>query len=231
MYQLDPETEIPGPDDDSLYPYINNDIEYGLFEDTVDSYYLDSQIKDDFQCNQDCYTHQQESTIDDHSISYTHAYNHIVQQIQDLPDSTQQHTLHSMEENASLFTNNSATPCDFNITNQNSVTDNTNDTNIFQALNNLAFIHKANKNTETHLANQIYNTTILTIKTYLHSQINTLHYYNKNYKIHIGVYMTQLQLKVTKFQKIWTLRLCHMQCTSLAIQTQSQRSITYRTKQ
>ena len=68
MYQLDPKTEIPVPDDNSLYPYINNDIEYGLFEDIVDSYYLDSQIKDDFHCDQDCYTHQQESTIDNHSI-------------------------------------------------------------------------------------------------------------------------------------------------------------------
>ena len=122
------------PDGDSLYPYINNAIKYGLFEDIVDSYYLDSQIKDDFQCNQDCYTHQWEFTIDDHSISCTHAYDHIVQHIQDLSDSTQQHALHSMEENTSLFTNDSATPCDFNITNQNSVTDNTNDTNISHAL-------------------------------------------------------------------------------------------------
>ena len=44
MHQLYPETEIPVPDDNSLYPYINNDIEYRLFEDIVDSYYLDSQI-------------------------------------------------------------------------------------------------------------------------------------------------------------------------------------------
>ena len=122
------------PDDDSLYPYINNDIEYRLFEDIVDSYYLDSQIKDDFQCDQDCYTHQQESTVDDHSISCTHTYDHIMQHIQDLSDSTQQHTLHSMEENVSLFTNDSTTPCDSNIINQNSVTDNTNDTNISHAL-------------------------------------------------------------------------------------------------
>ena len=43
--------------------------------------------------------------------------------------------------------------------------------------------------------------------------------------------MTQLQLKVTKFQKIWTLRLCHMQCISPAIQIQSQRSITYHINQ
>ena len=133
MYQLDPEAEIPVPDDNPLYPYINNYIEYGLFEDIVDSYYLDSQIKDDFHCDQDCYTQQQEPTVDDHSISCTHAYDHIVQQIQDLSNSTQQHTLHSMEENASLFTNDFATPCDFNITNQNFDTDNTNDTNIFNA--------------------------------------------------------------------------------------------------
>ena len=35
-----------------------------------------------------------------------------------------------MEENASLFTYDATTPCDFNITNQNSVTENTNDTSI-----------------------------------------------------------------------------------------------------
>ena len=58
MYQLVPETESPVPDDDTLYPYINNDIEYGLFEDIAESYYLDSQIKDNFQCEQNCYSHQ-----------------------------------------------------------------------------------------------------------------------------------------------------------------------------
>ena len=108
MHQLDPETKIPVPDDDPLYPYINNDIEYGLFEDIVDSYYLDSQIKDDFQCDQDCYSHQRESTVDDHSISCTHAYDHIGQHIQDLSDSNQQHTIHSMEENTSLFTDDAS---------------------------------------------------------------------------------------------------------------------------
>ena len=134
------------PDDDTLYPYINNDIKYGLFEGIVYSYYLDSQIKDDFQCDHDCYTCQQESMVDDHSISCTHAYNHIVQYIQDLPDSTQQHTLHSMEENASLFTDDAATPCDFNITNQNSVTENTNDTSIPHTLKQSS-IHTQSKHT------------------------------------------------------------------------------------
>ena len=125
-----------------------------------------------------------------------------------------------MEENASLFTNNSATPCDFNITNQNSDTDNTNDTNISNAPKQFG-IHSQRKHKyrETLLGNQISNTMILTIKMHSHLQINTQHYYNKNYKTHIGIYMTQLQLKVTKFQKTWTLRLCHMQCISLPTQT------------
>ena len=57
-----------------------------------------------------------------------------MQHIQDLSDSTQQHTLHTMEENASLFTDDAATPCDFNIINQNSVIENRNDTNIPHAL-------------------------------------------------------------------------------------------------
>ena len=39
-----------------------------------------------------------------------------------------------MEENVSSFTDDTATPCDFNITNQNSVAENTNDTNIPHAL-------------------------------------------------------------------------------------------------
>ena len=42
MHQIDPESETITPEDDSLYPYVNNDIRYGLFEDIVDSYYLDS---------------------------------------------------------------------------------------------------------------------------------------------------------------------------------------------
>ena len=130
MNQLHSETEIPVPDDDSLYPYINNDIKYGLFEDIVDSYYLDTQIKDDFQCDQDCYTHQQESTIDDHSISCTHTYDHITKHLQDLSDRTYS-TFHGRE-------------CIINITNQNSVTDNTNDTNISHASKHLG-MHSQSK--------------------------------------------------------------------------------------
>ena len=40
----------------TLYPHINNDIEYNLFEDIINSYYLDSQTKDNINCNQECYS-------------------------------------------------------------------------------------------------------------------------------------------------------------------------------
>ena len=67
-----------------------------------------------------------------------------MQEIQDLSDNTQQHTLHSMEENASLFTTDSATPCDFNISNQNFEADGIHDTNISIALKQFG-IHSQNK--------------------------------------------------------------------------------------
>ena len=40
MHQIDPESEPTTIDNDSLYLYVNNNIECGLFEDIVDSYYL-----------------------------------------------------------------------------------------------------------------------------------------------------------------------------------------------
>ena len=91
-------------DDDSLYLHVNNDIEYGLFEDIVDSYYLESQIKDDFLCDHDCYSQHRDLTSDNYSNACTHDYHHITQSVQDLTDSTQRNTLHSLEGNASSFT-------------------------------------------------------------------------------------------------------------------------------
>ena len=130
MHQIDPESEKTTLDNDALYLYINNDIEYGLFEDIVDGYHLDSQIKDDFQCNHDCYSHQQDPAVDEHSNTCTHGYHHIAQTIQDLSDDTQQNSLHSFEENVSLLTDDTMIPCDFNIIDQHSVTKIANDTNI-----------------------------------------------------------------------------------------------------
>ena len=77
MHQIDPERELTITDDDSLYLYVNNDIKYGLFEHIVDSYYLDSQIKDDFQCNHNCYSQHRDLTINNYSNTCTHDYHHI----------------------------------------------------------------------------------------------------------------------------------------------------------
>ena len=130
MHQIDSESETIMPDDGSLYPYVNNDIEYRLFEDIVDSYYLDGQIKDDFKCDHDCYSYQQERTVGDNTNTCTHEYHHLAQSIQDLSDNTQQNSLHSFEENVSSFADDNVTPCDFNITDHHSVIENVNDTNI-----------------------------------------------------------------------------------------------------
>ena len=127
MHQTEPESKQIASDDDYLYPYVNNDIEYGLFEDIVDSYYLDSQIKDDFQCDHNCYSQYRDPTNDNYSNACTHDYHHITQSVQDLTGSTQQNTLHSMEENALLFADDTDTHCDFSIRVHILDTENTND--------------------------------------------------------------------------------------------------------
>ena len=100
----------------TLYPHINNDIKYSLFEDIINSYYLDSQIKDNFTCNQECYTDIQQTVQEQQLTPCTHAYDHITQHINNLDDSTQRNTLYTMEEDASIFTSDTVTPCDYKIT-------------------------------------------------------------------------------------------------------------------
>ena len=48
---------------DTLYPQINNDIKYSLFENIIDSYYLVTQIRDDFTCTKACYVHNDTNNI------------------------------------------------------------------------------------------------------------------------------------------------------------------------
>ena len=128
MHQTEPESELTTTDNDFFYLYVNNNIGYGLFEDIVDSYYLDSQIKDDFQCDHDCYSQHGDLMIDGHFNMCTHDYHHITQSIQDLTDSTQQNNLHSIEESAPSFADDTATLCDFSIVDHHLDVDNTNDT-------------------------------------------------------------------------------------------------------
>ena len=122
--------------DNTLYPHINNDIEYGLFEDVIDSYYLDSQIKDDFMCNQNCYTKTQHIQQDQTLTPCTHAYDHITQYIDNLEDPTQQHTVYTNEVDASLITMDTTTPCDYNISTDipNSINLQENKTNTIQSM-------------------------------------------------------------------------------------------------
>ena len=133
MHQIEPESEPISTDEDSLYLYVNNDIKYGLFEDIVDSYYLDSQIKDYFQCDHDCYSQHRDPMIDSYSTTCTHDYHHITQSIQNLPDTTQQNDLHSMKENASSFADDADTLCDFSIVDHNSDSENTKHTHTYFA--------------------------------------------------------------------------------------------------
>ena len=100
--------------DDTLYPQINNDIEYRLFENVIASYYLDSQIRDDFQCTKACYTHDTIASMQHTNPQCTHTYDHISQQLDSLADTEQQQMLYTNEANASLFTTD--TRCAFNIT-------------------------------------------------------------------------------------------------------------------
>ena len=58
----------------TLYPHIKNDIKYGLFEDVINSYYLDSQIKDDFNYNQECCTDIQQTQPKQQLTPCTSAY-------------------------------------------------------------------------------------------------------------------------------------------------------------
>ena len=77
---------------------------------------MDSQIKDDFNCNKECYTDIQQTQQEQQLTPCTHASDHITQHINNLDNHTQQNTLYTMEEDASIFTSDTATPCNYNIT-------------------------------------------------------------------------------------------------------------------
>ena len=86
-----------------------------MFEDIVESYHLDSQIKDDFQCDPDCYTQTSQLTKDDQPNICTHDYQHIAQNIDDLNDPTQQNKLYLNEESTLSFTDDTDMQCNYSI--------------------------------------------------------------------------------------------------------------------
>ena len=96
--------------------------------DCSKSYYLDSQIRDDFQCDQDCYTQYSKLTKDDHPNICTQDYQHITQNIDDLSDNTEQNNLYSSEESMSSFTDDTDMHCNYSISTHTPDTENANDT-------------------------------------------------------------------------------------------------------
>ena len=125
--QIDTDSDVLTIQEDSLYLYVNNDIEYGLVEDLVESYHLDSWIKDDFQCDPDYYTQTSQPTKDDYLNICTHDYQHIAQNIDDLSDLTQQNKVYLTEESALSFTDDTDTQCDYSISAHTSDIPNIND--------------------------------------------------------------------------------------------------------
>ena len=161
--------------DNTMYPHINNNIKYGLFEDVISSYYLDNQIKDDFKCDQNCYTNTQWQQQDQPLTPCTHAYDHITQHINNLEDPTQHHTLYTQAVDASLFTTDTATPCDYNITDDVLNLDTFWKANQ-KSHNQWEFTSKANISTEMFLIIPTSNIMILIMVMHSLSKTNIQHY-------------------------------------------------------
>ena len=112
IHETDPHIPIEHTSN-TLYPQINNDIEYGLFENVIDICYLDSQIRDDFTCTKACYVYNDTNSILETRPQCTHTYNHISQQLNSLADTEQQHKVYTNEVDAPLFTSDTSTQCAF----------------------------------------------------------------------------------------------------------------------
>ena len=97
----------------------------------IASYYLDSQIRNDFTCTKACYTHDTTASTPDIGLQCTHTYDHVSQQLDSLADVEQQQKLYINEADTSLFTTDTSTQFAFNITPSNLETEsekNMNDT-------------------------------------------------------------------------------------------------------
>ena len=94
---------------------MKNDIKYALFENVINCYYLDSQIRDDFTCTKACHVHNDTNNILKTRPQCTHTYDHISQQLGALTDTEQQHKVYTTEVDTSLFTTDTSTQYAFNI--------------------------------------------------------------------------------------------------------------------
>ena len=87
-------------------------------------------------CNQNCHTKTQYKQQDQTITPCTHAYDHITEHIDNLEDPTQQHIVYTNEVDASLFTTDTTTACEYNITTDSTNSDNTHESkaNIIQPM-------------------------------------------------------------------------------------------------
>ena len=186
--EMDPQVTTEQTDD-TLYPHINNYIEYILFENVIDSYYLDSQIRDDFTCTKACYTHNNPTSTPDTNPQCTHTYDHISQQMDSLADTEQQQMLYTNKVDTSLFTTDTSTQCAFSITPSNLETEFKKGTNDISQNNTGIHFYSKHKYRDTfgdaHVQYHDFDNCDSFTKT------NIQPFYNKSYKIPIGVYMIQ----------------------------------------
>ena len=96
-----------------------------------------------------------------------------------------------MEECTSSFTDDTDTHCDYYISDHTSDSENVNETHTDFALK-YSTIHLQRK----HVYKDTFGDARIQYHDFdnqdcLHSETNILHYYNKNYKTHTGIYMTQ----------------------------------------
>ena len=154
-------------------------------------------------CDQNYYTRTQHKQQDQTLTPCTHAYDHITQHIDSLEDPTQQHTVYTNEVDASLFTTDTTTPCDYNIStdilNLNNFQESK--TNNIQSMG----IHSQSKHKYRNVLVILTSNIMISIMV-MHSlsKTNIQHYYNKNYKTLIGVYSIPLQPKAIKYLLKWT---------------------------
>ena len=115
-------------------------------------------------------------------------YDHITQHINNLADTTQQNTLYTIEEDASLFTSDTTTPCEYNITKPIQTSHTISDRES-KSKHPQQSIPKANIDIEMYSVIPIYNIMTLIMMMHSVSKISIWLYYSKNYKTLTGVYM------------------------------------------
>ena len=190
--------------------------------DIIDSYYLDSQIRDDFQCTKACYTDDTTATTVDTNPQCTHTYDHISQQLNSLADTEQQQMLYTNESDASLFTTDMSTQCAFNITPSNLETESMEDINDIP--HNIAGIHFYSKHKYRD--------------TFGDAHIQYHDFDNGDAFIYKDKYTALLQqelqntywclrdpITTKSYPLTWTLKLCLTPCIFLATLTQSPKLI------